>query len=118
MDTMSAFVRGESARAAGARTKVFDWDKAALIIRDRKPIRVEAGLSGDWEYTGGTIYRAGAVVRDEYTYLASVWATPQIAIDGDVEDCWVYEDESNGWEAHTKWPDSSLAILLAPTVVA
>jgi hypothetical protein len=36
MDMMSAFFRAQSARASGARARVFDWDKAAEIIRERK----------------------------------------------------------------------------------
>lgn len=53
MDSFSAMMRGQAARMAGAAHMVFDWDKAARIIRERKPSTAAAGLSGDWEYTGG-----------------------------------------------------------------
>ena len=78
MDTMSAFAMGEMARARGSKAKVFDWDKAAQLIKERKPEIAEAGLSGDWEYTGGEIYCDGKPVPqdDTYTYLSSIWATP------------------------------------------
>ena len=33
---------------------VFDWNKAAQIIKERGATNASAGLSGDWEYTGGT----------------------------------------------------------------
>lgn len=111
MDSWSAMMRGQAAKAAGNRQRVFDWDKAARIIRDRKPRTAGAGLESDWEYTGGTIYADGAPVTDEYTYLSSNWATPELEIDGETIDCWRYEDETPGWDSDTKWPESALAIL-------
>lgn len=95
------------------RTMVFDWDKAAQLIRDRAPGEVEAGLQGDWDYTGGAIYRDGAPVPKEqtYTYLASFWAMPQIEIDGERIDCFVMQDEVCGWDSGTYWPESALTIL-------
>jgi hypothetical protein len=47
MDTMRAFAMGEANR--GKELKVFDWEKAARLIRERSPESVWAGLSGDWE---------------------------------------------------------------------
>jgi hypothetical protein len=104
MDHMSAFARGEAAR--GNRSRVFDWVSAAKLIRDRKPRRASAGLAGDWEYTGGTIYTADGIPNEDntYVYLCSTWATPQLDVDGDVMDCWIYKDESPGWDAKTYWP--------------
>ncbi len=111
MDSTQAFSRGDAARKAGAPMMVFDWDKAAALIAARKPSEASAGLSGDWEYTGGTIYSAGAPVRDSYTYLASLWARPELDMDGDVVECWKLADESGGWDAATKWPASAIAVL-------
>jgi hypothetical protein len=93
--------------------RVFDWHKAAEIIRDRRPELAAAGLEDDWENTGGSIYYDGKPVpaEDTYTYLASTWATPQLNIDGEIIDCWVYEDDSPGWGSGTYWPESALAIL-------
>lgn len=86
MNTLQAFAMGEAHRHE--RRRVFDWDRAARFIVEYKPRRVEAGLRDDWEWTGGTIYEDGCPVRDDYTYLASTWAIPEIALDGDVEPCW------------------------------
>ncbi len=61
MDTLSAFAMGQA--NLGRPHKVFDWKKAAEIIRDEKPNRASAGLAGDWEYTGGDIYRDGKMSR-------------------------------------------------------
>ena len=93
--------------------KVFDWDRAAHLIRERSPDIVSAGLSGDLEYTEGDIYRDGKPVpRDNtYTYLASTWATPLLIIDGDEVECFRMESETAGWDAGTYWPESALAIL-------
>lgn len=108
MDTLSAFARGQAAQ--GNRIRSFDWDKAARLIAERKPETAGAGLSGDWEWTGGAIFDEGAPVSDDYTYLASTWAIPELSLDGDLIDCWRYEDET-GWSADTKWPESALALL-------
>lgn len=111
MDTMSAFAMGEANRHN--ELMVFDWEKAATLIAERKPDYVRAGLSGDWEYTGGDIYIDGAPVDREktYVYLASTWATPEIEIDGDVIDCFKMQSETPSWDSDTYWPEEALGIL-------
>lgn len=111
MNTFSAMMCGHISR--NNELMVFDWDKAAQIIRDEHPDEVVAGLAGDFEYTGGTIYENGAPVpeEDSYVFLASTWATPQICIDGAYRDCYRMKSETPNWDAHTYWPKSALAIL-------
>jgi hypothetical protein len=87
--------------------KTFDWDRAAQLIRDKKPKIAEAGLAGDWSYTGGVIYN-GAPVYDEYTYLSSMWAIPTLIMDDEEIPCWSIECE---WNENTKWPESAIKIL-------
>jgi hypothetical protein len=114
MDTMSAFAMGEAHR--GERAKVFDWDKAAAILANGRVQSAGAGLSNDWDYTGGDILRDGEPVDsdDTYTYLASTWATPELMIHGETcIPCWRWEDESPGWGSETYWPDSARAIFAA-----
>ena len=108
MDTLSAFSMGMANR--GNRLKVFDWVKAAQLIKERQPSLAGAGLSGDWEWTGGEIFRDGKPIAKEetYTYLASTWATPELEMDGYVVDCWCYTDE---WDSGTYWPEEALAII-------
>ena len=108
MDTMECMMMGIMNR--GCPRRIFDWKKAAEIIRDEKPSHVGAGIEGDWEYTGGTIYRDGEIVEDSYTYLSSTWAKPQICVDGDFRDCFLMEGETE-WNKGTKWPDEAKAIL-------
>ncbi len=112
MDTLSAFAMG--AASAHKKLMVFDWTRAAELIRDGRPERAEAGLSGDMEWTGGAIYADGETVEDNYTYLASTWAKPVLIMDGIRHDCFVMED-STEWDQHTKWPDEAKAILDSPT---
>lgn len=105
--------RAEAARRRGEVGKVFDWDKAARLIAERRPQEAEAGLEGDWPSTGGTIWQDGAPVPREqtYTYLASAWATPQLVMDdGPPIDCWVAETATE-WGSGTYWPESALAIV-------
>jgi hypothetical protein len=112
MDSISAYAIGDAARRSGAKHRVFDWNKAAEMIRDHKPNVAVAGLQNDMEYTGGEIITDGKPNIEDYTYLASNWATPVLVLDNGSEiDCWMYEDESPGWDAHTKWPESALKIL-------
>jgi ATP:corrinoid adenosyltransferase len=115
MDSMAAFGMAKSAAARGAKFMVFDWDKAAQLIKERKPKEASAGLRSDWEYTGGTIYTADeGPAKSSYTYLASNWATPELDLDGEIIPCFVYEDEEtnpNKWNEHTLWPETALAIL-------
>jgi hypothetical protein len=96
----------------GKPMMVFDWDKAARIIRERKATTASAGLAQDWEWTGGEILTDGKPTPedDTYVYLASNWATPELDIDGEVMPCYRMQDGS-GWDSKTYWPESALAIL-------
>ena len=113
MDSMQAFARGEAARSAGNKMMVFDWLKAATLIKERQPKVASAGLKDDWEWTGGEIYKDSKPVSkdDTYTYLASTWAVPELSLDGDIIECWEFEDELPGWGEGTYWPSEALAIL-------
>ena len=113
MDTMAAYAM---ARANfGKELKIFDWDKAAEIIRDKKPRWAIAGLKGDMENTAGTIYEDNTPITDDYTYLASNWATPilQIETDEGIQDipCYRMKHEVPDWDSGTKWPNSAMEIL-------
>ncbi len=96
---------------------VFDWVRAAQMIVERKAQTVSAGLSGDWEWTGGEILRDGIPVpqEDTYTYLSSTWATPEIDIDGEILACFKMQDETPGWGSGTYWPDEARALLDTPS---
>lgn len=113
MDTLSAFAMGQANK--GQPKKVFDWHKAAELIKERKPELVSAGLCGDWDWTGGDIWKNGEPIPEDetYVYLASNWATPEIEIDGEKLDCFVMEGETDGWDSSTYWPESSVEILKA-----
>lgn len=109
MDTLQAMIAINQATPDG-NEKVFDWDKAAKIIKEEQPKLVYAGLAEDWEWTGGLIYKNGKPVKNEYTYLASRWATPVLILDGEEIECY-QPDGYHGWDADTKWPESALKIL-------
>ena len=111
MDSIKAFMIGEANR--GKEMMVFDWDKAAQLIKDRNAKNAAAGLSNDWEWTGGRIYENGTIVAEgqTYTYLASTWATPEIEVDGELIDCFKMESETPGWDSDTYWPESARNIL-------
>ena len=90
--------------------KVFDWDKAAKIIKERKPETAMAGLAEDWFWTGRTIYKNSRPVKENCAFLASQWATPVLRIDNDEIEC--YQPRwCCSWNEYTKWPESALEIL-------
>ena len=108
MNTAMAFEMGR--RLRGNKRKVFDWDKAAFILKEDNAINARAGLTEDWEWTGGYILFDSKPITDDYTYLASTWATPVLIIDlKNPIECWRWEDECE-WDEYTKWPLSSLRI--------
>lgn len=111
MDTISAFAMGAANR--GKELMVFDWEKAARIIKERDAKSASAGLAGDWEWTGGRILDDGEPISREqtYTYLASTWARPELEIDGETVECWRMESDSPGWGSDTFWPPEALLIL-------
>lgn len=109
MDTLQAFSMGEAYR--GKELKVFDWEKAARLIRESGYQDASAGLGGDWEWTGGNIFTNGKPDMKSYTFLASTWATPEIKIDGNIQECYRMEHEVPRWGAKTKWPKAALVIL-------
>ncbi len=109
MNTLSAFIMGELNR--NREPMVFDWNKAAELIKDRNPSIAIAGLRADWEWTSGTIYENGSPVLDSYTFLASTWAVPEIDLDGEIIPCYKMLSEVPNWDSDTKWPQSALNIL-------
>ena len=113
MDTLKAFARGEENR--NKEMMVFDWEKAAELIKKHKSAYVEAGLQGDLEWTGGIIYENGKTVKNSYTYLSSTWAIPVVILEGEEIPCFAMESElakrKRKWNCDTKWPKSALSIL-------
>lgn len=89
---------------------VFDWDKAAKIIKETNPKYASAGLRDDWSNTGGTIWEEGKPVFSNYTFLASWWADPMLVTSERGYECYVPHG-STEWSAETKWPESALKIL-------
>ena len=111
MRTDLAFAMGETTRFD--EPKVFDWDKAASIIAERKPNIAEAGLAGDMEYTSGVIYKKGKPYLNRgTTFLASTWATPVLVLnDSETIECYKYQSEVPHWGPNTFWPRSAKRIV-------
>lgn len=117
MDTLNAYYRSQAATSNADEYMVFDWNKAATLIKERGAVRASAGLESDWEWTGGSILENGEPVppEDTYVFLSSSWATPEILIDGEPMDCFILgkdvpEEWGDDW-AHVYWPQSALDIL-------
>lgn len=106
---MKAFMNGEANR--GKESMVFDWNKAARLIKESGCKNASAGLSGDWDFTGGSILVNGKIPDDTYTYLASTWAKPELDLDGETIDCYLMESETDGWGSGTFWTESARKIM-------
>lgn len=109
MNTLNAFAMGEANR--GKELMVFDWVKAASIIKEKNIKNAEAGLSGDWNHTGGDILIDGKIPEDSYTYLASTWARPKLKIDNEFIDCFIMQSMKPEWNSQTFWPNEAKKIL-------
>ena len=103
------------AKKNGTHYKVFDWDRAARIIKERNPVRAAAGLTEDWFWTGAVIWENGEISTEDKPYLLSYWATPVLVLEGgsDYEEieCWLPAEETE-WDENTHWPESARKILL------
>lgn len=109
MDTLLAFRMGELNR--GKERMVFDWDKAAKLIVEKRPEIAVAGLDQDLEYTADVIFDQGNIMTDARPYLASTWATPVLIMDDVSYNCYRMESEVPEWDEHTVWPDSAKDIM-------
>lgn len=94
------------------KIRVFDWEKAAKIILERKAEKAVAGIDTDWLGTRDAIYKDGKPVenRDSGAYLQSHWGFPTLSVNGDMIQCYrevkVESDELFDW-----WPDRALEVL-------
>ena len=110
-------IQASAAEAKGAIYMAFDWDKAAKIIKEKfethKDLVAEAGLEGDWNYTGGEIFKDGKPTNDNYTYLQSNWAIPTLILTYNEKseeiECWI--EANDRFNSDTKWDEISLNIL-------
>jgi len=110
MDTFRLMANAEASR--GQEPKVFDWEKAARLIKNSKATNASAGLSGDWSPTCGVIFENGNPSDGKYApYLSSTWANPQILIGDCYQDCYRMQSKTPGWDSGTFWPKEALAIL-------
>lgn len=96
--------------------KVFDWEKAARIIKKTKTKTASAGLLEDWESTSGEIFLDGKpnFENNPYLFLSSTWATPILKINGKEFSCYRMKNETPGWgwSSDTYWPDEALVLLI------
>ncbi len=96
----------------------FDWDKAAKIIKEKlklyPDLKAEAGLQGDWAYTGGSIFKKGKPTNKSYTFLSSNWAKPTLILSWDgceQEEIECFTNADERFTSDTKWDEKSLEIL-------
>ena len=102
------FILARVQAARGNPKKVFDWKKAAEIIKENNIQNAFAGLDEDWSATSGAILSKGKPFKGD-CYLRSLWATPVLIADGGHYECWV--ENHPEWDADTIWPDEALQII-------
>jgi len=118
MDGFNPNGPGQINRKLGKPLMAFDWDKASEIIKEKLKLHpdlsAEAGLQGDWDCTGGTIFENGKPTNDSCTYLCSNWAKPTLILSwgGEEQEEIICETESNDrFDSDSKWDEKSLSIL-------
>lgn len=78
---------------------IFDWQKAAKIINERKPSYASAKIDGDDE-TETSIFANGKAIifNGRPGFVCSHWGEPTLCIDGEEIPCYTYEaDEEEVW---------------------
>lgn len=90
------------------------WYKDGIDLKEHPDLVAEAGLQGDWAYTGGEIFRDGEPDMDSYTYLSSNWAAPTLILSWDgqeQEEMECIAIDGHRFDEKSKWDETSLAIL-------
>lgn len=113
VDTITVYRRDRATK--GQPTMAFDWAEAARRIALARPTLAEAGLAGDFGYTGGAVWRDGALVpraRSSVALpLASTHLVPALRLDGGAEDpCYVVLAPGSVVSADY-WPAAAGALL-------
>lgn len=121
MNTAKAIIKSCIAQLRGADFMVFDWEKAARILHDRKPFAAFAGLKDDFECTGAMIYKQGHPIllgadgEKPYTFLGSCWAKPMLVLldeKGQPEEMECFTTDKNSpYCCHTYWPREAVRLL-------
>ena len=90
--------------------KVFDWTKAAEIIKEKQCKEAMAGLDEDWYWTADYIVEDGKAKVKNGCFLASNWATPVLDIEGERVECWfpLMKSERHTYDANGFWPKEAL----------
>lgn len=86
---------------------VFDWEKAAQIIKDTRPYIAYAQLEEDWEKETRKIYQGGIPVYSETVHSQKY--RPMLVVNSEKPiPCFKMEYDTNGMEP---WPTRALNIL-------
>lgn len=111
VDPFDIFVNGF--RHEKNERRVFDWNKAARVLRDRDETTCKACIIEDYNETVGFILVDGRPAIDHpLPYLSSCWGTPCLVFEnGDSMPCWIPQSESPDWTGYTYWPESARNIL-------
>ena len=97
-----------------AHKMVFDWERAADLLRKRRPRAAYVSMVGKRERsTPVLIYKDGEIVHDSlygWGYY-DAFDTPTLLIDGDEIECFRLENTITTWALGDYWPESARRIL-------
>ena len=96
-----------------AHKMVFDWEKAAEVLRERQPVAASVSFIGKHERTEPVlIYRDGEPTPDPRTFCPyDAFDKPTLLIDGDEIECFRLENTITTWAIDEYWPESARRIL-------
>lgn len=100
----------KAASMPGPRSmKVFDWEKAEMLIRENNVLHAGAYLEGDEDFTSDTIWINGKPNMESWFYPCSIWATPMLVINGWVTPCYVeISNDPDAIDSDDSAPDPAL----------
>lgn len=103
--------------------RVFDWHRAARILRDRIIVErdhtmARAGLRRDWYTTCAYVIKNSQPGEEpDYSFCLASYGTeadtPMLRLGRRWIQCWISDtpgDNPAQWHAHTWWPESARAI--------
>ena len=86
---------------------IISWTAATLMSM----YMLLGSQTSNSDYVYNAEMQDGKIIKDDYTYLASTWATPVLILEYEEEiECYVMQSKTK-YRHDTKWPQSAIDIL-------
>lgn len=106
--TLNILRNVEAASKMNAPLKVFDWNRAEILIKEAGAVNAGGCLEGDESFTSDLIWIEGKPHLDSWFYPCSIWATPMLVINGEKIPCFTTLPNEPDLIAEIDLPDPSV----------